>query len=59
MEIRLPKPTCPDCKSESTKVYSDNETVECSNCGNAFLINFIWQEESKFCQCELCKKLMA
>lgn len=58
MIIKLPKPTCPDCKSKNIRIYSDNHMFECNNCGGDYIIDIVWEEDQTFCNCELCKKLM-
>lgn len=57
MIIKLPKPTCPDCKSKNIRIYSSNQYCECNNCGADFLIDIVWQDEQTFCNCDLCKTL--
>ena len=57
MIIKLQKPTCPDCKSKNIRIYSDNQYFECNNCGGDYVIDIIWEDEQKFCNCELCKSL--
>lgn len=62
MEIRLPKPDiiCPICQSKDININLRLDYIDCNNCGTDIHgIIFTWEEESKFCQCDLCKKLMA
>lgn len=60
MEIRLPKLTCPECTSDNIYIHSSRDHFECNDCGYDEKIIIIYnKEESKFCQCDLCKKLMA
>lgn len=44
MEIRLPKPSCPCCKSSNIKTSSNNTYYECNNCGYDDSIDIVWEE---------------
>lgn len=60
---------CPICNKPPFKIDCGIEQIkkgmslkwffQCKNCGIQYDKTFIFEEEQTFCNCDLCKKLMA